>query len=143
MSRLTIPGSRALNFLRKANTVNLMHAADVERPSRVAVPGRPGRYVDAWTVVLPQVPCRMNPVGAASAVLVAAQRNLVVDWVIDFDWRTRILEGDRMLVRGQDDPNDSDTAWQRLVLVTRVLWPRATLTTLLAFCTDVVVEGPQ
>lgn len=139
----TFPGGRALYFLRQSNDVNLVHTGDVERSTRAPDPIHPGRYIDGWEAVVAAEPCRLNPASdSAFADIVAEQRGATAfDWIVSFGRAAQVLTGDRVLVRGQDDPDDDDTRWQRLLQVNRVIWPRSLPIIRMTLCEDIALES--
>lgn len=119
----------ALAPLRAMDEAALTHTVILETRVEVRAPG--ARITVTWVSEDPQ-PGRLNPAAAGGFNISADQPSAAGEWVLSLRSGSVITEGQRALVTG----STNGQAWQRLVSVNKVLWPKSKELRRRALCVD-------
>lgn len=122
----------ALAPLRAVDEAGLTHRVILESASAVRQAG--GKIVTTW-VTEPEQACRLNPLGLDSR-LRAEQPSSARKWTLALRSGSTVVPGQRALVSG----TTNGQAWQRLLTVDDVEFPRSDELRRVCLCSDVEIN---
>lgn len=124
--------ARSLAPLRRIDEASMTHTVVLQSLTTIHKGG--GIYVQQW-VDQPEQRGRLNPL-ALESPLRADQPSAARQWMLALKSGSTVTEGQRALVRGETNGQ----AWQRLVDVDEVVFPKANELRRRCLCSDVEVN---
>lgn len=115
--------------LRSIAVAGLVHSVTLDTLQSVRGPG--ARYINVWVTEAEQQGL-LTPASAGGTNIRADQPSAAGDWVLAIRSGRALHEGQRALVRGETNGE----AWQRLVEVSKVLFPKPRELRRRALCVD-------